>query len=190
MPAELPATSIGSRDSDGSNCCQLLRPSSEQWGGNMDRRAFVRASIAAGLPVRPTLTIAASSSDPPKRFELPPLPYPASALAMKGMSQETLELHHGKHHQAYVTALNGLVEKDPSLQGKSLEEIVKSTHNDPSKAPVFNNAGQRWNHILFWQVMSPGGGRIPGRLEKKITEDFGGVPQFKDAFKSAGNGQF
>ena len=108
-------------------------------------------------------------------FELPTLPYSKSALGAKGMCEETLDLHHGKHHQAYVTALNGFVEKDPSLQGKSLEEIVKMTHGNADKAPVFNNAGQHWNHIVFWQCMSPNGGRIPGALEKKITEDLGGV---------------
>ena len=69
-------------------------------------------------------------------FELPTLPYSHSALAGKGMCQETLELHHGKHHQAYVTALNGFVEKDPALQGKSLEEIVKLSYNDAAKAGV------------------------------------------------------
>ena len=106
------------------------------------------------------------------------------------MCQETLELHHGKHHQAYVTALNGFVEKDPSLQGKSLEDIVKLSYNKADMAPVFNNAGQHWNHILFWQNMSPNGGKIPGALEKKITEDFGGVAKFKDAFKAGGVGQF
>jgi Fe-Mn family superoxide dismutase len=123
-------------------------------------------------------------------FELPSLPYSTSALAAKRMCQETLELHHGKHHQAYVTALNGFVEKDPNLQGKSLEDIVKLSHNKPDMAPVFNNAGQHWNHILFWQNMSPTGGKIPGALEKKITEDFGGVAKFKDAFKAGGVGQF
>ena len=123
-------------------------------------------------------------------FELPSLPYSTSALAAKRMCQETLELHHGKHHQAYVTALNGFVEKDPNLQGKSLEDIVKLSHNKPDMAPVFNNAGQHWNHILFWQNMSPTGGKIPGALEKKITEDFGGVAKFKDAFKTGGVGQF
>ena len=96
-------------------------------------------------------------------FELPPLPYPPSALAERGMQQETLELHHGKHHQAYVTALNGFVEKDSSLQGKSLEDIIQMTYNQPDKAPVFNNAGQHWNHNLFWPNMSPQGGGIPGR---------------------------
>jgi Fe-Mn family superoxide dismutase len=123
-------------------------------------------------------------------FELPTLPYSHNALAARGMCQETLELHHGKHHQAYVTALNGFVEKDAALQGKSLEQIVKATFNVADKAPVFNNAGQHWNHVLFWQCMSPSGGGIPGKLEQKIASDFGSVQAFKDAFKAAAVGQF
>jgi len=123
-------------------------------------------------------------------FELPPLPYPHNALAERGMCQETLELHHDKHHQAYVTALNGFVEKDPQLQGKSLEEIIKLSHAKAEMAPVFNNAGQHWNHIIFWENMSPNGGRIPGKLEQKINEDLGGVQKFKDDFKTAAVGQF
>jgi len=123
-------------------------------------------------------------------FELPALPYSTNGLAAKKMCQETLELHHGKHHQAYVTALNGFVDKDPNLKGKSLEDIVKLSYNKPDMAPVFNNAGQHWNHILFWQNMSPNGGKIPGALEKKIAEDFGDVAKFKDAFKTGGVGQF
>lgn len=123
-------------------------------------------------------------------FELPSLPYAKSALAAKGMCEETLDLHHGKHHQAYVTALNGFVEKDAQLRGKSLEEIVKLSHGKAELAAVFNNAGQHWNHIVFWQCMAPDGGRIPAALEKKITEDLGGVHQFKEAFKAAGVGQF
>ena len=105
-------------------------------------------------------------------FELPTLPYSKTALAAKGMCEETLDLHHGKHHQAYVTALNGFVEKDPSLQGKSLDEIVKLTHGSADKAPVFNNAGQHWNHIVFWQCMSPNGGGIPGKLENEDHRGF------------------
>ena len=123
-------------------------------------------------------------------FELPALPYPHAALAARGMCQETLELHHDKHHQAYVTALNGFVEKDPALAGKSLEDIVKLAYGKPEMAPVFNNAGQHWNHILFWQNMSPTGGGVPGALEAKITEDLGGVDKFKEAFKAAAIGQF
>jgi Fe-Mn family superoxide dismutase len=123
-------------------------------------------------------------------FTLPALPYTTTALAAKGMCQETLELHHGKHHQAYVTALNGFVEKDAALQGKSLDEIVKLSNGNAAMAPVFNNAGQHWNHILFWENMSPTGGGIPGALEKKLVEDFGSVQAFKDAFKTAATTQF
>ncbi len=123
-------------------------------------------------------------------FELPKLPYTANALAERGMSQETLELHHGKHHQAYVTALNGFVEKNPDLQGKSLEEIVLFANGKADLAPVFNNAGQHWNHIHFWNALAPNGGGIPGKLEAKIVEDFGSVEAFKDAFKTAATTQF
>jgi Fe-Mn family superoxide dismutase len=121
-------------------------------------------------------------------FELPTLPFSTSALAERGMCQETLELHHGKHHQAYVTALNGFVEKDASLQGKSLDEIVTAQATTPG--PVFNNAGQHWNHILFWQNLSPTGGTITPKLAAKIDEDLGGVEKFREAFKAAAATQF
>ena len=123
-------------------------------------------------------------------FELPPLPYQTSALADAGMCQETLELHHGKHHQAYVTALNGFVEKNPALQGKSLEEIVGLSYGQSDLAPVFNNSGQHWNHILFWKNLSPKGGKLPGKLEAKIVADFGSVATFKEQFKTAATTQF
>ncbi|MBP1872225.1 Superoxide dismutase [Fe] [Ensifer adhaerens] len=123
-------------------------------------------------------------------FELPSLPFSIEALAEGGMSAETLEFHHGKHHQAYVTALNGFVEKDPTLSGLSLEDIIRHVNGKPELAPVFNNAGQHWNHILFWNNLSPKGGRIPDSLEKKIVEDFGSVLAFKDAFKAAATSQF
>ncbi len=123
-------------------------------------------------------------------FELPNLPYSYTALADKGMCQETLELHHGKHHNTYVTTLNGFVEKDSSLQGKSLEELVKLSYGRDDLQKVFNNAGQHWNHILFWENLSPGGGGIPGKLEAKIKADLGSVEQFKEQFKAAALGQF
>lgn len=124
-------------------------------------------------------------------FTLPALPYAHADLAASGMCQETLELHHGKHHQAYVTALNGFVEKNAALQGKSLDEIVLMSHGKPDMAGVFNNAGQHWNHNLFWAAMKPnGGGAMPAKLEKAITDSFGGIDQFKAAFKQAGLTQF
>lgn len=123
-------------------------------------------------------------------FTLRPLPFSLDALAARGMCQETLELHHGKHHQAYVTNLNGLVEKNSALQGKSLEELIKLSYNKEELQPVFNNAGQVWNHDVFWESLSPSGGGIPGALEKKLVEDFGSVEQFKTTFKTAAVGQF
>ncbi|WP_118137443.1 superoxide dismutase [Oceanicella sp. SM1341] len=123
-------------------------------------------------------------------FDLPALNYSASALEGRGMSQETLELHHDKHHQAYVTALNGFVEAQPDLQGKTLEEIVTLTYGDTARAGVFNQAGQHWNHIHFWNALSPEGGRMPARLQTRLVEDFGSVDAFKAAFKAAAVGQF
>ena len=122
-------------------------------------------------------------------FELPSLPYANDALAPY-MSAETLDFHHGKHHQTYVTNLNNLI-KDTDLQNSSLEEIVIKSSKDSSMAGIFNNAGQHWNHILFWQCMKPkGGGSIPSELEKKLCEDFGSVDKFKEAFIQAGTTQF
>ena len=122
-------------------------------------------------------------------FELPSLPYEKDALAPY-MSSETLDFHHGKHHQTYVTNLNNLV-KDSDMQDASLEDIVVKSSKDSSMAGVFNNAGQHWNHILFWQCMKPnGGGAMPSELENRINSDFGSVDQFKEAFVQAGTTQF
>lgn len=123
-------------------------------------------------------------------FTLPPLPFSTNALAERGMCQETLELHHGKHHNTYVVNLNGLVEKNPALQGKSLEELVKLSYGKDDLVGVFNNAGQVWNHNVFWESLSPNGGGIPGVLEKKLVEDFGSVDKFKETFKTNALGQF
>lgn len=123
-------------------------------------------------------------------FELPPLPYSAHALADAGMCHETLELHHGKHHQAYVTMLNKVVDATPELEGLSLEEVIFKTADEPDVAVAFNNAGQHWNHIHFWNALSPRGGGIPGRLEAKMVEDFGSVARFKDAFRDVALAQF
>ncbi len=121
-------------------------------------------------------------------FTLPPLPYAYDALGPY-MSKETLEFHHDKHHQAYVTNGNNAI-KGTEFEGKSLEEIVKGSYN--KNAAVFNNAGQHYNHIHFWSWMKPNGGgsKLPGRLEKKINEDLGGFEKFKTDFAAAGVGQF
>jgi Fe-Mn family superoxide dismutase len=120
-------------------------------------------------------------------FSLPELPYAYDAL-QPFMSKETLEFHHDKHHKAYVDAGNNLL-KGSELEGKSVEEVVKASYG--KNQPLFNNAGQHYNHIHFWQWMKPnGGGAIPGALEKKITEELGGVEKFKTDFIQAGVTQF
>jgi Fe-Mn family superoxide dismutase len=122
-------------------------------------------------------------------FELPPLPYPKNALEPH-ISERTMDFHHGRHHQAYVTNLNNLI-KDQPFERQSLEEIIKATHRDSSKTGVFNNAAQVWNHTFFWHSMKPQGGGAPsGDLAAAITRDCGGVDRFKEQFKAAAVGQF
>jgi Fe-Mn family superoxide dismutase len=117
-------------------------------------------------------------------FELPDLPYQYDALEPY-MSSRTLHLHHDKHHQTYVTNLNNLIE-DTDLKNASLEEIVAASAKDPAKAGVFNNAGQAWNHNLFWRIMKKGGGGTPGgELGRRIDDAFGGFEGFKEQFKTA-----
>jgi len=122
-------------------------------------------------------------------LELPSLPYDYDALAPY-MSRETLEFHHDKHHQAYVTKGNELLEGSAHA-GKSLEEICKAAY-DEKNAGLINNVGQHYNHLHFWQWMKKGGGgsKMPGSLEKAINSDLGGFDKFRSDFVAAGVGQF
>ena len=121
-------------------------------------------------------------------FELPDLPYAYDALEPY-MSAETLEFHHDKHHNAYVTKGNELLQGS-GLEGKSLEEVVKASHG--SNQGLFNNAGQHFNHIHFWSWMKPNGGgnKLPERLQKAFDSDLGGYDKFREDFVNAGVGQF
>ncbi|MBO0334654.1 superoxide dismutase [Sneathiella sp. CAU 1612] len=119
-------------------------------------------------------------------FELPPLPYAKDALAPH-ISENTLDFHYGKHHNAYVTNLNNLLDND----SRSLEEIMKDTAGDAAKAGVFNNAAQVWNHTFYWHSMKPnGGGKPTGAIADKINADFGSYEKFAEEFKAAGATQF
>jgi superoxide dismutase, Fe-Mn family len=107
-------------------------------------------------------------------FQLPDLPYAKDALAPH-MSAETLEFHHGKHHKAYVTKTNELLEKEASLSGASLIEVVRGAKSS-ANAKLFNNSAQLWNHSFFWQCLAPAQGRQPdGRLAQMISDEFGGT---------------
>jgi Fe-Mn family superoxide dismutase len=117
-------------------------------------------------------------------FSLPPLPYDKNALAPH-ISAETLEYHHGKHHNAYVVKLNELLAGKPEAD-KSLEEVIMS-----SEGPVFNNAAQVWNHTFYWSCMKPaGGGKPSGELAQAIDRDFGSYEKFAEQFTQAGITQF
>ena len=121
-------------------------------------------------------------------FTLPELPYAYDALAPY-MSKETLEFHHDKHHQAYVDMGNKLA-ADAGLGDASLEEVVKQSYG--KNQPLFNNAGQHYNHIHFWKWMKPNGGgkSLPGALQTAIDSDLGGYDKFRTDFIEAGKGQF
>ena len=121
-------------------------------------------------------------------FSLPELPYAYDALNPY-MSAETLEYHHDKHHQAYVTNGNKLAE-EAGVSGQSLEEIVQGSFG--KNAGLFNNAGQHYNHLHFWNWMKPSGGgtKLPGALAAKIDADLGGYDAFREAFIQAGVTQF
>lgn len=118
-------------------------------------------------------------------FTLPPLPYSKNALSPH-ISEETLDFHHGKHHQTYVTNLNNLTEGKP-LANKSLEEIIKSEQS----GAIFNNAAQVWNHTFYWNSMAPKAGDKPhGKVDSLLVESFGSFDAFKEQFSKAAAGQF
>jgi Fe-Mn family superoxide dismutase len=122
-------------------------------------------------------------------FTLPDLPYVKTALEPH-ISAQTFDFHHGKHHLAYVNNLNNLI-KDTDLADKSLEEIIVATAKDLTKASIFNNAAQVWNHTFFWHSMTPnGGGKPQGDLATKIDSDFGSYDAFVEQFKTAAATQF
>lgn len=121
-------------------------------------------------------------------FELPSLPYPKDALAPH-MSAQTLEFHHGKHHNTYVTNLNNLT-KDTPLATKPLEEVIHEAWKSGNTG-VFNNAAQVWNHTFFWHCMKQGGGGEPtGKAAELIDRDLGGYASFKEKFTDAAKTQF
>lgn len=122
-------------------------------------------------------------------FELPPLPFPKEALEPH-MSAKTLEFHHDKHHAAYVKTANDLV-KDTPFEKMNLEEVILKTAKDESKATIFNNAAQIWNHTFFWNCLRKGGGGKPGgEIAKRIDADLGGYEKFVEEFKKAATTQF
>jgi superoxide dismutase, Fe-Mn family len=123
---------------------------------------------------------------------LPPLPYPSDALEPH-IDKQTMEIHHGKHHNAYVTNLNAALEKAPELQSKSAEDLIRGINSVPEaiRTAVRNNGGGHVNHTMFWQIMGPHAGGAPtGAIADAINAAFGGFDKFKEEFKKAAVGRF
>ncbi|MFA1820425.1 superoxide dismutase [Virgibacillus oceani] len=126
------------------------------------------------------------------KFELPELPYAYDALEPT-IDKDTMNIHHTKHHNTYVTKLNGALEGHADLQDKSLEELLSNLDAVPESArtAVRNNGGGHANHTLFWKIMSPNGGGEPsGELADKINSKFGSFDKFKEEFEAAAAGRF
>lgn len=124
--------------------------------------------------------------------ELPPLPYDYDALEPH-IDERTMRIHHTKHHQTYVTKLNGALEGHPELAGKSVDELVADLGGVPEsiRAAVRNNGGGHSNHTMFWRMMRPGGGGAPtGAAARAIDAAFGSFDAFKERFAAAGAGRF
>lgn len=120
---------------------------------------------------------------------LPPLPFEKNALEPY-ISSQTLDYHHGKHHNTYVVNLNNLI-KDTDLENTSLEVIILHTAGDSSSTSIFNNAAQVWNHTFYWNSLKGDGGGLPnGPIKEKIDSNFGNYDAFAKAFKEAALGQF
>jgi len=124
--------------------------------------------------------------------QLPPLPYDFAALEPH-IDAQTMQIHHGKHHQAYVNNLNAALEKHPDLQGRSAEDLIRNLSAVPEdiRTAVRNNGGGHVNHTMFWKLMSPKGGDSPtGPVTNAINAAFGSFDAFKEQFTKAGMGRF
>ena len=173
----------------------------------MDRRKFIVNSGIVGAGLVGAKTAAArvwhaatrlnsnsylTMEEKPVAFTVPPLPYPFDALEPY-IDAKTMEIHHDKHHGAYVANLNKALEGHADLQSKSIDDLMKNLDAIPEsiRTAVRNNGGGHWNHSLFWQWMKKGGGGEPkGDLAAAINSSFGSFAEFKNKLKAAGLGRF
>ncbi|MHB8839760.1 MAG: superoxide dismutase [Gemmatimonadaceae bacterium] len=151
--------------------------------------AVVSAAPALLVPSRLNAQPATPAKGP---FSLPALPYAVAALEPH-IDSQTMQIHHSKHHAAYVNNLNNAVAAHPELAGKSVEELVRGWQNLPAsvRTAVRNNGGGHWNHSLFWELMAPNAGGEPGGdVGAAVTKTWGNFGKFRDAFKAAAVGRF
>src|SRR5436309_15046856 len=158
----------------------------------LKKSALLTATLAAGLSWRAELQAQPAAPAPSGPFKLPPLPYGFDALEPH-IDARTMEIHHDKHHQAYITNLNKAVAGQEDLANKSVEDLVRDLSKVPEKirAAVRNQGGGHYNHSLFWQMMKKGGGGEPrGALAAAMEKKFSSFTGFKEEFAKAATSQF
>jgi Fe-Mn family superoxide dismutase len=158
----------------------------------MNRREALKLLAGAAAYAGAATTVGRAAFAQAKPFSLPPLGYPYEALEPH-IDTATMGFHHKNHHNAFITNLNGLVEKYPDLASKSPEEVVSNLSSVPEavRTPVRNNMGGHWNHTFFWDLMTPGGAKAPGGdLKSAIDGTFGDFDKMKAALKQAGLTRF
>ncbi|ABD05318.1 Superoxide dismutase [Rhodopseudomonas palustris HaA2] len=156
------------------------------------RRLIVSATgFAAAAMAAPRAAFAQAAATPAGPFTLPPLPYPAAALEPH-IDAKTMEIHHGKHHQAYVSNMNGFAKDHPKLAQMSVPDVLGKLGDVPEaiRTGVRNNLGGHANHTMFWQIMGPNGGKPSGEVAAAIDRDLGGMDKFQADFNAAGGKQF
>jgi Fe-Mn family superoxide dismutase len=154
----------------------------------LNRRGFLAGAAALSTYVIADRSWSTTASGP---FKLPPLPYPADSLE-PFIDATTMELHHDRHHAAYVNNLNEALKDHPQVASRPLREILANLNSVPEsiRTKVRNNGGGHANHTMFWQVMGKGGGKPSGQLEAAIDRDLGGLDKFQQDFNAAGLGVF
>jgi Fe-Mn family superoxide dismutase len=160
----------------------------------LNRREMIQTvGLGAACVLAPTLTASVLGAADPKTglHELPPLPYAYDALEPH-IDKLTMEIHHDKHHKAYVDNLNKALDGHPDLQKRSVIELIRLGDQLPKEiaTAVINNGGGHINHSMFWEIMGPKGGEPPGALGKAITAKFGGYDKFKEDFTKAAMTRF
>ena len=148
-------------------------------------RRFVLTGLATAVAVSRLPSVALAQAAGP--FKLPPLPYAANALEPH-IDARTMEIHHDRHHAAYVNNMNGFAKDNPMLGQRPIVEILAKLSDVPEavRTGVRNNLGGHANHSMFWEIMGPGGGKPDGELATAITRDLGGMEKFQNDFNGAG----
>ena len=155
------------------------------------RRLMFAATGLVAAAAAPRMAFAQAAAAPAGPFKLDPLAYPANALEPH-IDAKTMEIHHDRHHQAFITNLNNFAKDNPQIAEKPITDVLANLGNVPEaiRTGVRNNLGGHANHTMFWEIMGPNGGKPEGELLAAIDRDLGGIEKFQNDFNAAGGRQF